>query len=61
MIHCERVSKKIGRKVILNELNLQIDEPKLVGLVGRNGAGKLTLMSLIAGLEPPAWSICHDY
>lgn len=53
MIHCEHVSKKIGRKVVLQELNLHIDEPKLVGLVGRNGAGKSTLMSLIAGLEPP--------
>lgn len=53
MINCVNVRKKFGRKIVLDELNLQIDEPKLVGLVGRNGVGKSTLMSLLAGLEKP--------
>lgn len=53
MINCVNVRKKFGRKMVLDELNLQIDEPKLVGLVGRNGVGKSTLMSLLAGLEKP--------
>ena len=43
MINCVNVRKKFGRKIVLDELNLQIDEPKLVGLVGRNGVGKSTL------------------
>ena len=43
---------------VLRDINLSIDENEFVCIIGRSGAGKTTLISLIAGLiEPDAGSI----
>ncbi len=39
-----------GERVILNNVNLTLEPGEHVGMVGRNGCGKSTLMKLIAGL-----------
>ena len=38
---------------VLRDINLAIDEREFVCIVGRSGAGKTTLISLIAGLIEP--------
>ncbi|MFC6294886.1 ATP-binding cassette domain-containing protein [Lactiplantibacillus daoliensis] len=38
---------KQNRKMILNQVDLELDSGKIVGLLGENGAGKTTLMRLI--------------
>ena len=38
---------------ILFDINLKIEEGKLIGLFGRNGAGKTTVLRSIMGLIPP--------
>ncbi len=38
---------------ILKEINLQIIEKKVLGIIGPNGGGKTTLLKLIIGLETP--------
>ncbi len=40
---------RIGQRVLLHEVNLNVDRGKRIGLVGRNGAGKTTLLRLLAG------------
>src|SRR6185436_6552369 len=42
-----------GRAEILRDINLQILEGEFVAIVGYSGAGKTTLISLIAGLLKP--------
>src|SRR5436190_11995628 len=42
-----------GRSEILADINLQIEKGEFVTIVGYSGAGKTTLISLIAGLIPP--------
>ena len=50
IIIVENLKKKIGRKVILNNLSFSIDEGQIVGLVGPNGAGKSTFIKSMLGL-----------
>lgn len=47
----EEISKKFGNTLVLNNLNIEIEEGKLICLLGPSGCGKSTLLSIIAGLE----------
>ncbi|HEY1465166.1 MAG TPA: ABC transporter ATP-binding protein [Terriglobales bacterium] len=47
------VSKRFGKVVALDGLNLQIRAGELFALLGQNGAGKTTAISLLLGLQPP--------
>ena len=61
MLKIERLKKCFGDKVILDDLELEVNDGSIFGLVGINGAGKSTLLRLIAGVyEPDAGSICFD-
>lgn len=58
MIRIEGISKKLGRKTLLNHINLDIAKGEIFGLLGPNGAGKSTLISILATvLKPSAGSI----
>lgn len=39
---------------MIRELNIEITEGKIIGLVGDNGSGKTTLLKMIAGLQHPS-------
>lgn len=41
-------------KVVLDDVSLGVDEGDRIGIVGRNGDGKSTLMKVLTGLYPPA-------
>ena len=47
------VSKRFGKVVALDGLHLQIRPGELFALLGQNGAGKTTAISLLLGLEQP--------
>lgn len=49
IVRFNQVSKFFKQNQVLDKLNLQIDSDKIVGLVGRNGVGKTTLLKIIAG------------
>ena len=42
-----------GRKEIIHDVNLKVEDRKLVVITGPNGSGKSTLAKLIAGIEKP--------
>ncbi len=44
---------ELGRRVILRDLDLVIDQGEVVGIVGANGSGKSTLLRMIVGLVRP--------
>ena len=50
MIEIKGLSYKIGDKPILNNINLELYEGSVMGLVGINGAGKTTLLRLLSGV-----------
>lgn len=58
LVNLEKVSKSYGIRMLLDEVSLGVGEGERIGVVGRNGDGKTTLLNLIAGrLEPDAGRI----
>ena len=53
LINLERVSKGYGGRMLLSSVSLGIGSGDRIGMVGRNGDGKSTLLRILAGLEPP--------
>ena len=53
LINLERVSKSYGVRPLLDNVSLGIAVGERVGVVGRNGDGKTTLLEVMAGLEEP--------
>lgn len=53
IIQLQNVSKQYGDKIILRDLNLDIDAGSFVAISGESGAGKSTLLNIIGGLEQP--------
>lgn len=49
MIHLREVSLRRGPKILLEKANLSILRGEKIGLVGRNGSGKSSLMALLRG------------
>lgn len=49
MITVKQLTYKRNRKVILDDLNLDLVQGHFIGLLGANGAGKTTLMRLLNG------------
>ncbi len=50
MLNIANVSKKLGGKQVLNNINLNIERGSIFGLIGPNGAGKTTLIKCITGI-----------
>lgn len=53
MIEAKNISKKYGKKEILNKISINIKTNEITGLLGPNGAGKTTLFYILAGLTNP--------
>lgn len=53
MIHAENVTMKFDNFTALNQLNCNIPDGCIYGLVGSNGAGKSTFLRLISGVYRP--------
>ena len=52
-IRLERVTRKYGAVTALKDVSLAVPKGQLVGLLGRNGAGKTTALNLMTGYLPP--------
>ena len=50
LLECKNVTKKLDKKVVLDNINLKIEKGKIYGLLGKNGVGKSTLIKLINDL-----------
>lgn len=50
VLEINNLSKKLGKKLILNDLSLEVREGEIFGFVGPNGAGKTTLIKTMLGL-----------
>lgn len=53
-IDIRSVSRVFGRSRALDDVTLAVPEGSICGLLGRNGAGKTTIMSILAGQDRPS-------
>ncbi|WP_338233039.1 ABC transporter ATP-binding protein [Companilactobacillus muriivasis] len=51
VLEINALNYKKNNKLILKDINLSLDNGKIIGLLGANGAGKTTLMRLISGVN----------
>ena len=52
-LQLEKISLKFGRKIILDNLSMKLNNGQILGLLGPNGVGKTTIFNLITGLISP--------
>lgn len=50
VIKTKQLTKKYGKQTVVNKVNLNVKKGRIYGLLGRNGAGKTTIMKMILGL-----------
>ena len=53
MLKAEKVCKRFGDHIVLQDLDCHVDNGTIYGLVGFNGAGKTTLLKIMAGIYKP--------
>lgn len=53
MILTQNLVKRYGKMVAVNEMNLSVERGTVFGLVGENGAGKTSTLSMLATLSTP--------
>lgn len=52
MIDVQNLYQSFGKKLVLEDVHLQIEENEICALVGRNGAGKSTFINSLLGILP---------
>lgn len=53
ILEIKNLKKNIGKQEIIKNVNLSIDKGEILGLLGKNGAGKTTIIRMIVGLIKP--------
>lgn len=53
LVECKNLCKSFDNKEVLKNINLKIQNGKIIGLLGKNGQGKTTLIKLINDLLTP--------
>ncbi|HBS88792.1 MAG: ABC transporter [Bacteroidetes bacterium GWF2_38_335] len=52
-LQTESISKRIGDLILFENININIDKDRKIALIARNGAGKSSLLDILAGREEP--------
>ena len=53
LVQTHNLTKQYGQHKAVNNVNLSVRKGEIYGLIGRNGAGKTTILRLISGLAKP--------
>ena len=51
MLRIDTLTKRFGDKIAVDAANISVNEPSMIGIIGRSGAGKSTLLRMVNRLS----------
>ncbi len=59
VIQCENITHYYGKRLIYENLNFEVPRGKVLGLLGKNGTGKTTIINILNGYLKPRAGTCR--
>ena len=59
VIKCKNITHYYGEKLIYENLNFEVEKGKVLGLLGKNGTGKTTIINILNGYLKPCSGECY--
>ena len=56
-IEVKNISKIFDNKLVLKDLNFNVNDGELLSILGKSGCGKTTLLKILIGIEKPSSGI----
>ena len=50
LVELEKIKKRYGKKIILDNFSMKIREGEIFGLIGQSGGGKSTVLRILLGM-----------
>ncbi|MDR0559079.1 MAG: ABC transporter ATP-binding protein [Prevotellaceae bacterium] len=61
IIQCENITHYYGKRLIYRDLNFEVRKGKILGLLGKNGTGKTTIINILNGYLQPQSGVCRVF
>ncbi len=61
IISCEHITHYYGNRLIYEDLNFEVKKGKVLGLLGKNGTGKTTIINILNGYLQPRSGTCRMF
>ena len=61
VIQCDRVSHSYGSRVVHDALSFEVKRGRILGLLGKNGTGKTTIINILNGFLTPDSGTCRIF
>lgn len=61
IIECENITHYYGKRLIYENLNFEVGKGKILGLLGKNGTGKTTIINILNGYLKPRSGVCRIF
>lgn len=61
VIQCENITHCYGKRLIYQGLSFEVQKGKILGLLGKNGTGKTTIINILNGYLRPQSGVCRIF
>lgn len=61
VIECDKITHRYGRRLIYSDLSFSVERGKILGLLGKNGTGKTTIINILMGYLEPTSGECRIF
>lgn len=61
IIQCDNITHYYGSRLIYENLNFEVKKGKILGLLGKNGTGKTTIINILNGYLKPRSGVCRMF